>query len=484
MNKELKRVSIVVLIMFIALFSSTTVIQAFESDSLQADERNVRTLYASYSIERGPILVNGQPIAESIPSDDLYKFQRQYPGGALYEPVTGYFPINGQATGIEQALNGYLSGSSNSQFFDKINGIITGQKPKGASVEITIDPHAQQAAWDALGNQQGAIIVTEPSSGRVLAMVSKPTFDPNLMAAHNVDEVDETYHTLLDNPNDPLFNRSIGGNLNPPGSVFKLVVASAALESGRYTPDSTFANPAQFQLPGSSAIIHNTDRGTCGSGSTATLATAIELSCNIPFAELGLQLGSKAILEQAEKFGFNTEIDIPVPVEPSVYPRNLDDAQTALSAFGQFDVRATPLQIALICAAIANGGILKKPNLIEQVQAPNLSILEQFRSEDMGRPISAETAKKLTQIMIAGTNSGAATNARIEGVSVAGKTSTAENGGDEPYTLWFTGFAPTDNPQYAITVLVENGGGLGQAGYGNLIAAPIAKQVLEAVLNK
>lgn len=484
MNRELKRVSLVVLAMFVALFVSTTTIQMVQADSLNEDGRNTRTLYESFSTERGAILVGGQPIASSTPSGDLYKFQRQYANGPLYSAVTGYFTLNQGTTGIERSENDYLSGTSNSQFFDKINNLVSGQDPKGASVELSIDPVAQQAAFDALGDYTGAVVVTQPATGRVLAMVSKPTFDPTALASHDADDVLAAYRALNDDSSDPLINRAIGGSLNPPGSVFKLVVASAALESGRFTPESRFPNAPSFTLPGSSSQVTNSGGGLCGSGDTVTLATAVSLSCNVPMAEMGVQLGADAIRSQAEKFGFDTAFEIPMSVEASTYPRTTDDAQTALTAFGQYEVKATPLQIAMVSAAIANGGEVMQPNLVDAIRSQDLSVLQKFQEKPLGRAISTETASAVKAMMVASVQGGAATNATIGGVTVAGKTGTAENGPDDPYTLWFTGFAPADDPQYAITVLVENGGGLGQTGYGNLIAAPIGQKVLEAVLNK
>jgi peptidoglycan glycosyltransferase len=484
MNRELKRVTLLVLVMFLTLFVASSIIQYAQAEALAEDPRNSRTLYESYSVERGPILVAGEPIAFSQPTDDNYKFQRVYANGPLYAPVTGFIPVNGEATGLERSMNDVLSGQSSSQFFDSLNRLISGQDPMGASVDVAIDATLQQAAWDALGDYTGAVIVTEPATGRILAMVSKPTYDPNALAVHSSASVQETYEALLADPNDPLFNRSTGGDMNPPGSTFKLVVTAAALESGRYTPDSTFPNPATYTLPGSSSVVRNSSGGTCGGGAEVTLADALRLSCNIPFAELGVQLGDDAIREQAEKFGFNSEFEIPNVTEISTYPRGLDDAQTALSAFGQGEVRATPLQMAMVSAAIANGGIVMNPDLVDRVTAPDLSPLQEFEPSEFGRAISEETAATMTQMMVNGVQNGAASNARIDGVSVAGKTGTAENGESDPYTLWFTGFAPADDPQYAITVLVEDGGGLGQEGFGNGIAAPVAQQVLEAVLNK
>ena len=484
MNRELKRVTVVSLLMFLALFVSSTIIQFVQAEALAADPRNSRTLYESYSVERGPILVGGDPIAFSQPADDLYRFQRVYANGPLYVPVTGYIPVNGEATGLEQSLNSYLSGQSSSQFFDSLNRLISGQDPMGASVEVAIDPVLQQAAWDALGDYTGAVYVSEPATGRILAMVTKPTFDSNALAVHDSATVQATYEGLLADPSDPLFNRATGGDMNPPGSVFKLVVTAAALESGSYTPESTFPNPASLTLPGTNSVVRNSSGGTCGGGSEVTLATALRLSCNIPFAELGMELGDTAIRQQAEKFGFNSEFLIPTATEPSTYPRALDEPQTGLTAFGQGDVRATPMQMSMVSAAIANGGIVMNPNLVDSITAPDFTPLQEFEPVEFGRAISEQTANTMVQMMVNGVENGAASNARIDGVSVAGKTGTAENGEDDPYTLWFTGFAPADNPQYAITVLVEDGGGLGQEGFGNGIAAPVAKQVLEAVLNQ
>lgn len=484
MNKELKRVSTVVLVMFLTLFMSSTIIQVVSADSLRDDGRNARTLYASYSAERGAILVGGAPIAQSMPTTDEYKFQRTYTNGPLYAPVTGYFTLNQGNTGIEGSLNDYLSGTSNQQFFDQVNAILTGQSPKGASVSLTIDAAVQQAAWDALGDLSGAVIAIRPKTGEIIAMVSKPTFDPNTLAVHDTKKVIDTYDTLLADPTGPLFNRTMSGALDPPGSTFKLVVTAAALESGKFTPDSQFPNPATLQLPQSNKVISNSDGDTCGGTSTVSIADALRLSCNIPFAQIGLAVGSRAILQQAEKFGFNSTVDVPMRSTESVYPRGLDDPQTMLSAFGQSSVRASPLQMAMVSMAIANGGTLMQPTLVDSVIAPDLTVIKKLQPTVFSQAVSAQTASTMTQLMINNVSNGAGSNARIDGVDVAGKTGTAENDEGDPFTLWFTGFAPANDPQVAIAVVVQNGGGLGQDGSGNTLAAPIAKKVLEAVLHR
>lgn len=486
MNRELKRVSLVVLGMFIALFLSASLIQAIQVDSLAADGRNTRTIYDGYGIKRGSILVEGVAIAESIPTTDQYKFQRIYTKPEVYSNVTGYYTLNQGLTGLEAAMNSQLTGRDNSQFLSQLNAILTGQSVQGADVELTINPRMQQVAWEALGDYAGAVVVTEPSTGKVLALASRPSYDPNALASHNTKSVIDTYKSLLSNPGKPLIDRAITGDMNPPGSVFKLVMMAAALESGKYTPESTFPNPAQFQLPGTTVFIENANRGACPpGGATVSLNDALRYSCNIPFAQLGLALGRQAILDQAKKFGFNVGFQIPLKVEPSNFPTTMNDPQTALASFGQFDVRTTPMQMALVSAGIANGGKVMYPNMVNAVIESNLKPSSQFEAKQFSQAMSQANAATLTKMMVAAVNdSYLITNARIKGVSVAGKTGTAENGLGAPFTLWFTGFAPADNPKYAVAVVIEDGGGLGQNGSTNDIAVPIARKVLEAELKK
>ena len=478
MDRQLKRVTVAVMLMFLAVFASTTIITVFQVDALNADSRNTRTLNDSYSAERGPILVNGQAIAESKPAADKYKFQRVYANPQLYSSVTGYFTLNQGNTGVEGALNSYLSGTANDQFLTKVNSILTGQKPKGGSVSLTIDPKLQQAAWDALGNNSGAVVALNPRTGAILAMVSKATYDPNLLASHNSNDVISSYQKLLADPTKPLINRAISGDLYYPGSVFKLVTTSAALDSGKYKPEDTFPNPSTLTLTGTSTPINNAEGGSCGGQATVSIADALRLSCNIPMAQLGAALGGDVLKKYASAYGYGQKLSIPMRVTPSIYNVG-DTAQVQLSAFGQFEDRVTPLQVAMTSAAIANGGSLMQPTLVKEITAPDLTVIQPFQQKVFSQPITPATSATLTQLMINNVNSGAASNARISGVDVAGKTGTAQNGDGKPYTLWFTGFAPANDPQVAVAVVVENG-----TSFGNAVAAPIAKKVIEAVLGK
>ncbi|MDR7233831.1 MULTISPECIES: penicillin-binding transpeptidase domain-containing protein [unclassified Agrococcus] len=483
MRRPIRRVSTLLLVMFLGLFGSSTMIQAVQADSLHADPRNTRTLYDSFAVERGSIVVDGVQVALSTPSNDEFEWQREYPMGPLYAPVTGYNTLGQGNTGIEGAMNAELTGSANSQFLDQILATLTGQDPAGSSVELTIDHDAQQAAADALGGREGAVVALDPETGDVLAMYSSPTFDPNAFASHNTAAVTETYNQLLADPEQPLQNRAIAGDLYYPGSVFKLVTVAAALESGRFDLQSEFDNPETLTLPQSTSEVRNASRETCGPGEQATLETSLVLSCNIPIAQLGQELGQDALAEQAAAFGYGQPLDIPLAVTPSSYPTGLDEAQTMLTAFGQYDVRVTPLQVAMTTAAIANDGTMMRPNMVDRVLAPNLDVLDDPEPTIQGNPISAETAAALRGAMELGVSEGLASNAAIPGVTVGGKTGTAETGeNNEPFNLWFTGYGETDDRSVAVAVVVvpdENIVG----DTSNVIAAPIGRAVIEAVLN-
>lgn len=484
MNREMQRVTMVIFAMFFSLMVAATLIQFVSADSLTADSRNPRSLYDSYKTQRGSILVNGKMVAWSVKTDDKYQYLREFDNPA-YSAVTGFYSLAQGTSGIENSLDSYLSGKNSSQFFEQVNALLSGNPASGASIYLTLDPNAQQAAYDALGKLTGAVVAIQPSTGKILALVSTPGFDANLLAVHNTGLANANYQTLVNQQNSPLINRAIGGDLYAPGSVFKIIVASAAFESGKYQPSTKLPNPKKLRLPGTSTYIYNSGEGKCGSASTeVTIADALRFSCNIPFAELGMALGQEAIAAQAQRFGFGKSFKIPMASTPSEYPSGMDDAQTALSSFGQFDDKVSPLQMAMVSAAIANNGIMMQPTLVNSILSPNLSVISSFGNTSLGQVVSQNTASRVKDMMVGAVAHGVSSNGRIAGIKVAGKTGTAQNGIGQPYTLWFTGFAPAENPQVAVAVVVANGGGLGQRGFGNLVAAPIARKVMKAVLNK
>jgi len=483
-NGPIRRLAAVVAVLFGSLLISVTYVQFVAAQTLNDHPGNVRTLYREFGRERGPILVAGSSVAVSVPVKDPYKFQRTYPGGTMYSHLTGFYSVVYGATGMEAAANDLLSGTSDRLFYRRIRDLFTGQHPQGASVEMTIDPKLQQVAWDALGDQKGAVVALDPKTGDVLAMVSKPAFNPNVLASHDIAAVRKARAALLADPDRPLEDRAIDSRLYPPGSVFKLVTAAAALSSGNYTPDSVLPGPATLDLPQTSATLSNDFPGPCAPGGRITLADALRISCNTAFASLGMALGDDALREQATKFGFGQDLKIPLTVTPSIFPPNLNAPQTAQAAIGQFDVRVTPMQIAMVSAAIANHGVLMRPNLVRRVRSADLEVIDQPAPEPMSQAVSPEVAQQLTDMMIGVVESGTGRRAQIDGVTVAGKTGTAQTAKGQPPHAWFTAFAPAEDPQIAVAVVVENGGQLGDAASGGRVAAPIARQVIEAAVKR
>jgi len=484
-NAPLRRLAVVVVLLFGALLVAATWIQVASAQTLADKPGNARTLYKEYSRQRGPILVAGSPVAQSVASTDFYKYQRTYAQGRLYAPATGFYSILYGATGMEHAANDWLSGTSDQLFVRRISDLLTGTQPSGASVELTIDPAAQKAAAKGLGNQRGAVVALDPRTGDVLALASSPSYDPNLLAGHDTTKVRTNYNALLKDPARPLVNRAIAGDLYPPGSTFKLVTAAAALESGKYTPQSMLHAPGVLQLPQTTVGLPNDNGRPCGPGDQVSMTDALRISCNTAFGWLGMQLGGDALRAQAEKFGFNTKLTIPLKVTPSYFPADLNAPQTAQAAIGQYDVRATPLQMAMVAEGIADRGVVMRPNLVRVVRGGNdLEVIDRPRPQAFSQAISAQTAADLTQMMIGVVESGTGTRAQIPGVTVAGKTGTAQNVKGQAPHAWFVCFAPAQDPQVAVAVVVEHGGQLGSEASGGRVAAPIAKAVMEAVLKK
>lgn len=481
MNTPLRRLALVALLLFATLFVSTTLIQYVQAGTLNADSRNSRTLIDELSRERGQITAGQTVLVTSQPVDDVFKYQRHYEQPELYAPITGYYSLVYGASGIEGAESQVLSGTSDAQFYRRLADIVSGREPKGASVELTIDPKAQQAAWDALGDQRGAVVAIDPKTGDILAMVSRPSYDPNLLATHDRAAASAAWDELNADPSKPMVNRAIAGNLYPPGSVFKVVTAAAAIESGRYNENSVIPGPAVLDLPLTSRGLPNSGGGACGNGQVS-LTNAMRTSCNTAFGYLGMQLGGDALRAQAEKFGFDQDLRIPLRVTPSTIPADLNAPQEAQTGVGQYETRVTPLEMAMVAAAVANDGELMRPNLIRQVTADNLDVLDKPSPQSLGRAVSQDTADQLTRMMLTVVNDGTGTRAQIPGVQVAGKTGTAQHARGAAPHAWFIAFAPADDPKVAVAVVVEGGGDAGDEASGGRTAAPIAKAVMEAVL--
>jgi len=312
-------------------------------------------------------------------------------------------------------------------------------------------------------------------------MVSHPQYDPSTLASHNLNSVEKAWTALNADPGRPALNRAIAGDLYPPGSTFKLITAAAALSSGKFTEQSQIPGPATLALPQSTINLPTDDGQPCGPGGKTTLTHALEVSCNTAFGWLGLNLGGDALRAQAAKFGFGDSLRVPMRVTPSTVPP-LNAPQSAQAAIGQYDVRVTPLQMAMVSAAIANKGTVMTPYLVKDTRSSSLDIIDQSQPQQLSQAISPAVAAALTRMMVTVVQSGTGTPAQIPGIQVAGKTGTAQNvKGGNPHA-WFTAFAPASDPQIAVAVVVENGGNAGSEAYGGKVAAPIARAVIEAVL--
>jgi peptidoglycan glycosyltransferase len=327
-------------------------------------------------------------------------------------------------------------------------------------------------------------VALNPKTGAVLAMVSHPQYDPNTLASHDLRAVEASWEALRTDPNRPLDNRAISGYLYPPGSVFKIVTAAAALSNQTVTETTPIPAPGTMDLPETSVGLPNYDLKACGANNETTLQRALEISCNTAFGWLGLKLGDAALREQAAKFGFGESLSIPMRVTPSTVPAEMNLPQTAQSAIGQYDVRVTPLQVAMVSAAVANKGVVMRPYIVAQTLASNLDVIDQTQPQQLSQAISPEIASTLTRMLVATVDNGTGIPAKISGVRVAGKTGTAQQGEGKAPHAWFTAFAPADDPQVAVAVVVEDGGNAGSEAAGGRLAGPIAKAVMEAVIRK
>ncbi|KQS66872.1 penicillin-binding protein 2 [Modestobacter sp. Leaf380] len=477
MNAPLRKVAISVLVLFTLLILNANYIQVIRSSELRKDSGNTRVLAEEYDRERGSIVVDGDLVAQSVPTEDTLTYLRTYPQAELYSTVTGYYSLVYGNTGIERAENEILSGSDARLTFRRIADLFTGRDPSGGNVELTLDPAAQQAAVAGLGDVDGAVVALDPETGAVLAMASTPTYDPAQLSSHDPQAIRD-YSASLDAADpDPRVNTTVAERYSP-GSVFKLIVSAAALEDG-YTAESVVPAPQSYTASDSSRPLYNFGREECDPSGQQSLIDALTISCNTAFAGLGVDLGADRVREAAEAFGLDQGgFEMPLAVSESTVGDIDGNAQLANASIGQQNVQITPLQGAMIAAAIANDGDLMTPFLVDQVQAPDLTVIDQTEPEVMSEPVSADTAEQLQQMMVSVVENGSGRRAQIDGVTVGGKTGTAQTteGGDE--NQWFVGFAgPEGEPQIAVAVFIEGGQGTG----GDL-SAPIAQQVMSAFL--
>ncbi|WP_329088338.1 MULTISPECIES: peptidoglycan D,D-transpeptidase FtsI family protein [unclassified Streptosporangium] len=485
MNGPLKRAALACLLMFGLLMINVNYLQAVRAEDLRDDSRNTRNFYARYEVERGRITAGDKVLAESFDTGDSeFRFQRRYPEDKVYAPITGFFAPESERD-MERAENSLLDGSSADLLIRRSIDLFTAKQTKGANVDLTINPRAQEAAYKALGEsgKKGALVAIEPKTGAILAMVSIPTYDPNLLSKPNKDDVNKAYKKLDEDEDKPLVNRAIERTY-PPGSTFKVVTTAAYLESDDTVgPETQVDAPQRLDLPGTTADLPNYGGAACGAG-RVTLSFALEKSCNTPFGKIAMDLGYDALSEQALKFGIGGDpIEIPLPVVGSGIGPEEDQAALAQASIGQRSNQMTPLQMAMIAAGIANNGVVMKPYLVNRIADAEGGEVERADPDELSTAMSEDSARKLQEMMVNVVNKGTASAAQIPGVTVGGKTGTAETAeGRDPHA-WFISFAPAEDPKVAVALIVESGSA-GSDASGGQTAAPIAKSVMEAVLGR
>ncbi|MFI1466951.1 peptidoglycan D,D-transpeptidase FtsI family protein [Streptomyces wuyuanensis] len=484
MNKPLRRIAIFCGLLVLALMIRDNWIQYVRADELNTHKFNRRVQIERYAYERGNIIVDGKPITGSVETKGSdFKYKRTYTNGPMWAPVTGFASQAFDANQIEKLEDGILTGNDDRLFFDRTLAMFTGEKKKGGDVVTTLNGKAQAAAFKGLGDNKGAVAAIDPQTGKILALASTPSYNPSVFAGNSIKD-SENRQKLLSDKDKPMVNRALRETY-PPGSTFKVVTAAAALENGVVEDiDAPTDTPEPYMIPLSRTPMKNS-HGGC---EKASLNAAMEVSCNSVFANLGDKVSRDKMVEMAQKFGFNNaEIDTPVRASSSVYNKTMDRGGNALSSIGQFDTAATPLQMAMVTAAIANDGKLMKPYMIDQLRAPNLDVVQTFEPEEMSRPVSQENAQLLQRMMENVVEKGTGKNARINDVTVGGKTGTAQHGvgnSKRPYA-WFISYAKTDNGSpVAVAVVVEDSNGTARDDIsGGGLAAPIARNVMKAVLD-
>ncbi|MFY1618580.1 peptidoglycan D,D-transpeptidase FtsI family protein [Micromonospora sp. WMMD736] len=495
MNAPLRRVGVVVMVLFGLLFANLNWIQAYKADEYRTSDYNGRVQVADYKRKRGNIEAGGTALATSKETTGKLKFQRTYPGGAKYAHVLGYKPVNLADTGIEQVENDFLAGTSDQLIGDRFKDMFTGDETAGGNVLLTLSKRAQDVAYDQMRNNQvdakrGAAIAIDPRTGAVQALVSMPSFDPNPLVSHDTTAAAAEINKLEQDPDGPLKNRALSETL-PPGSTFKIVVAAAALENG-VTKSTPIPAGSSYTPPTSGSPIRNAVPSICPEAQV-TLQEAVTESCNTGFAQLGVRLGADKVKEKARQFGFEQD-DLTVGQLGEGGLRtaasrtgdmqnpdgSTDPAALAQSSIGQNNVRMTPLQGAMIAGAVANGGSQMRPYLVRQLLAPDRTTsYYTAKARELRQPVEPQVASDLRDMMVSVVQKGTGQKAAISGYTVGGKTGTAQSAPDRPDHGWFIGFAldKNGNPVSTVCVVLEQAGSGGSSE-----AARIGGQIMRAAI--
>jgi len=490
-NRPIKKVAIFCFALFAVLFLDGNWIQVVKAGSYSAHGDNYRNTIYNYTVDRGAIIVGSKDVAASkATTSSQMKYQRVYSNGAEYAPITGYFSSNFGTANLEQFENTLLNGKDTRLATQNFLRKAEGKDTAGGSVVTTINPAAQDAAYNGLlgtlsNEGQGAVAAIDPKTGAILALASAPSYDPNQLASPSAT-VQNNYATQLENnPLQPKLDQALNQTY-PPGSTFKIITSATALTDGidgqTITPGSAIdgAPLDVLPLPQSTSEIHNSDGETCVSN---VLQDAFAQSCNTVYGYVGMKLGAQNVQNMAQAFGFNrTGPTVPMPSATSVFPTNLNQAQLAQSSIGQFDVTMTPLEGAMMASAVANGGSIEAPYLIAKQLDTKGNVIASASPTQLYAPISSSVAGELSTMMQDVVTNGTATKLQNIGVSVAAKTGTAERGAGQNPVAWMVAYAPADDPKIAVAVMVADNDVKPSDAFGNSLAGPIAAAVIKAEL--
>jgi penicillin-binding protein A len=476
MNTTLRRTTVFALLLLVALLVNVTYIQGAQEQKLRDDPLNVRHFLAQFNRDRGLIMASGTVIAKSRDTGNKdFRYQREYPESEVFAPVTGYFAPSGAVTGMEAAADGLLAGTDPRLTVQHWFDAILGRANKGATVETTIDPAAQRTTYDALRgstSRRAAAVAIDVRTGAIKVMASYPSFDANKIAVHDTTASTKAYQRLLKAAGSPLIDKAIDESFAP-GSTFKIITSAAGMDKEGLGKDSPVDTPGVLTLPSGNPLHNDADSGPC-SGGQLPLIEAFAQSCNSTFGKLALDMGQRRLGAEASAFGFGQHIPIEDDLKSaaSVYPKNMGGDDVGRSGIGQGSVSATPLQMALAAAAVAHGGVVMKPYLIQRVTSPDQAEIEAASPKELFRATSPQTASQLQDMMREVVRTGTA-RGKVP-TDIAGKTGTAETG--LPYNeRWFTGFAPADDPKIAFAVVTEG------SGFGADAAGPIVTRMVQAL---
>lgn len=487
MNRQIRLVGIGIIVLFIGLFAQMNYLQVFHASALDAKPQNTRHIIKEYDTPRGNIVsADGTLLAYSKPVNSNFKYQRLYPQGSLFGQITGFFSFTYGSDGAEKTYDSFLTGAK-AQFQLPTslkaleNELVNSNKAE--NITLTISTKLQAVAARALGNRVGSVVAIDPTTGAILAMYSNPTFDPNLLSVSSQPQVQANYQTLVNAPGNPL---SAGAYRNrfPPGSTFKMLTAAAVYDHDPSLATKNYPVSSGLTLPQTNGqVLGNFAGESCG----GQLLADFTVSCNSAFGAIGLDLGANNLTSEAQSFGFDKTPPLDLPaVAPSYFPPASSFAQNlpslAKSAVGQENVSATPLEMALVAGALANGGTIMVPHILQNVTNSQNQVVSTYQSKTWLTATSPATAAQMAVLMqsVVYSANGTGVAAQIPGIRVAGKTGTAQTGVGT-IDAWFASYAPVGAPKIAVAVLVENQPA-GNQYQGGTIAAPIAKAVMEADL--